>query len=52
MLLSGDIAIQNPELIFEFFMGPDMYDVYLTMMVCVVIMYLMTETRNFWYNPR
>lgn len=32
-------------------MGPDLYDVYLAMLMCMVVMYVLTETRTFWYNP-
>jgi hypothetical protein len=51
MFLSGDTIIQNTELIFALFKGPELYDVYLYITMCMVIMYVMTETRTFWYNP-
>jgi hypothetical protein len=48
MLLAGDITIQNPELIFAFLMGPELYEVYLAMMMCMVVMYVIPETCTFW----
>jgi hypothetical protein len=42
---------ENPELVFDLLMGPDLYDVYLDMILLSVITFVVIELAPSWYNP-
>jgi hypothetical protein len=42
---------ENPELIFALLMGPDMYDVYLAMVLLSAVVFVVIEMAPRWYNP-
>jgi hypothetical protein len=42
---------KNPELVFVLLMGPDLYDVYLAMILISVITFVVIELSPSWYNP-
>jgi hypothetical protein len=42
---------ENPELVFALLMGPDLYDVYLAMMMLSAVVCVVIEMAPRWYNP-
>jgi hypothetical protein len=42
---------ESPELVFAILLGPDLYDVYLAMMLLTAVTFVITEMAPRWYNP-
>jgi hypothetical protein len=42
---------EKPELVFALLMGPDLYDVYLAMILLSAITLVVIELSPSWYNP-
>jgi hypothetical protein len=42
---------ESPELVSAILLGPDLYDVYLAMMLLIVVTFVITEMAPRWYNP-
>jgi hypothetical protein len=51
IFLAGFVLYENPELVFALLMGPDLYDVYLTMMLLSAVVCVVIEMAPRWYNP-
>jgi hypothetical protein len=49
--LTGFVMYESPELVFALLMGPDLYDVYLAMMLLTAVTFVITEMAPRWYNP-
>jgi hypothetical protein len=49
--LTGFVMYESPELVFSFLLGPDLYDVYLAMMLLAAVTFVITEEAPKWYNP-
>jgi hypothetical protein len=51
IFLAGFVMYESPELVFALLMGPDLYDVYLAMMLLTAVTFVITEMSPRWYNP-
>jgi hypothetical protein len=51
IFLAGFVMYENPELVFDLIMGPDLYDVYLAMMLLSAVILVVIELEPRWYNP-
>jgi hypothetical protein len=51
IFLTGFAMYENPELVFALLMGPDLYYVYLAMMLLTEVIFVVTDMAPRWYNP-
>jgi hypothetical protein len=51
IFLAGCVMYEDPELVFALLMGPDLYDVYLAMMMLSAVIWVVIEPAPSWYNP-
>jgi hypothetical protein len=51
IFIAGFVMYENPELVFALLMGPDLYDVYLSMMLLSAVVLVVIELAPRWYNP-
>jgi hypothetical protein len=42
---------ENSEVVFDMLMGPDLYDVYLAMILLSVVTFVIIDLAPSWYNP-
>jgi hypothetical protein len=51
ILIAGSVMYEKPELVFALLMGPDLYDIYLSMMILSAVIWVAIELAPSWYNP-
>jgi hypothetical protein len=51
IFLAGFVMHENPDLVFSLLMGPDLYDLYLAMMLLSAVIWVVIELAASWYNP-
>jgi hypothetical protein len=51
IFLADFLMFENPELVFALLMGPELYDIYLAMMLLLSVIWVVKELVPSWYNP-